>query len=367
MKKPKQITITVGNLDEKHVGAEPKWDKKLKLGQVARAYNWYNYMLNDDLKLKIVLTQFTNKNDIAALKAVNYIPTSLAAFIRMRENGYDASEAELDKHEDRLKALVKAGKEILKQKQQQQVGPTVSIQARVESSAGRYIADLEDELDTFFNNKFKTEFKPYDWLSKKQLKPMVAQRVAEYYKPLLEEIELALSGKDKDIREGYATHTKAGMLRYKAFVNDIIEDCERWAVNAKKQVVRKPRKKKAISADKMVNKVKYQRADNDLKLTSIDPAKLVGASEAWLYNSKTRMLQHYVAIDRGGFTVKGTTLQNFDEKASFMKKMRKPETVSDYVDNGPKAVIKQFNALKVKPVPCNGRVNEFTLILRVVK
>ena len=369
MKKPKKIVLNAGAFDERYLGSEPKWDSKIKPTQadILRAYNWYNSIVDEANKQKILLAYLTSKQEIEAIKAIEAwaIPNYLISLIRMSENGYKLSNEEEAKIDGKISELVRRGKEKLKSIKQS--SPSISVQKRAEISAGTYIAEIEAELDKFYRNKYTTNFKCYEWLSQRQVKPMISQCIADYYKPLLEEVVLALSKKDAVCTQGYSKHTKSGMIRYVSFLEELIADCERWASNIKKQVVRKPRKKKEIPAEQLVKKLKYQTAMPELKLVSIDPSKLIGAKEAWLYNSKTRMLQHYVAVDRGGIKTKGTTLQNFDENKSSMKKVRNPETVSEYVDGGPKAIIKQFDSLKVKPMKCNGRVNETTLILRIIK
>jgi len=105
-----------------------------------------------------------------------------------------------------------------------------------------------------------------------------------------------------------------------------------------------------------------------LKIASVDPAKLLEASELWAYNTKYKEMAHYVASDRGGLTVKGTTLQNWDPDQSSKRKVRKPEDfLPQILKGGPKAIIKRFGELKTKSTSCNGRINESTILLRIIK
>jgi len=51
-----------------------------------------------------------------------------------------------------------------------------------------------------------------------------------------------------------------------------------------------------------------------------------------------------------------------------MKKIRKPEDfVSKIISGSVKGIIKTFDSLKTKSSACNGRINEATIILRVIK
>lgn len=361
--------ISIGQFDEKWYGTEPTWveNKKYTRTDIIRAMNWYNYALDDELRFGIVLTQVSDKEDIRAIKALNssQLKNSFVSLCRMKQRGIPKKFLDEYKFEAKLKEALDLGR--LNIQESKSSSKPISIQARVENSAGKYIADLEDELDLFYNNNYNSEFKCYEWLDQRKIKPMIAIALADYYRPLLVEVKLAVSKTDKDITSGYAKKSKAALGRYITFLERMIKDCEKWSSNKRAQKPRKPRTKKAVTAEKLVAKIKFQKEDTELKLVSIDPAKIVGSSEAWLYNTKYRMLQHYVATDRGGLKVKGTTIVDFDKTQSEARKIRKPEIVGSFLTGGARAVLKQFKTLNVKPVVCNGRVNEFTLILRVIK
>jgi hypothetical protein len=130
--------------------------------------------------------------------------------------------------------------------------------------------------------------------------------------------------------------------------------------------VRKPRKTKPKSADKVVSKLKFQKESNELKIVSIDPTKIVGAKELWTFNTKYNVLAHYWSEQ--GLSVKGTTLQGVDDGRSRQKKLRKPmDVLPSITGSTSKAAERAFEALKTKEANPNGRINEFTVILRAVK
>lgn len=350
--------IFIGKADARIIGSEPKWDASANYSNtdIRLAYNWYNYVLDDKDKAKIVSEYVTDKKEAQRIRSLSagLIPSRVAGMIRMSQRGYVMNDTQVEKLASDIRSLVELGTS-----KKDPARPSVSVKERATVSAGKYIADIEDRLDEFYNKGYKSDFKAYTWLSQVGMKPMLAIAVADYYQSLLDELN--------DAKDGYGHLTKAELKRYKAFVGDIIKDCHTWAKNTKKQTVRKPRKKKEVTTDKLVSKVQYQRKDDDLQLASVDPAKIIGASAVWLYNSKYRMLQYYTATDRGGLTIKGTTLQNFHEEASIQKKIRKPEIVKNFVERGPKAVLKDFASLKVKPSVCSGRINANTIILRIIK
>jgi len=359
--------LKIGNIDLNHFGPEPKWDPETKYTQsdIIKAFNWYNYIVSDDDRLDILLS-YADKEHHKAIRALESwrITNTIAAMCRMIQRGCKMNELEIERFEKKLANLIIMGKE--KVKRTQDTGNVLSIQDHIQNAANVCIGDLEEIIDNY-SNTFTSDFKCYDWLIKREVKPMIASKIADHYLLYLDELELAVSGKDQQVNEAYRCYSKKEIkLLYELFLG-IVDDCRLLSNNKRKQN-RKPRKKKVKSAEKQINKVKYLREDNELKIVSIDPSRIIGASELWLYNTKSRMIQYYVAIDRGGFRVSGTTLENYDEKFSQMKKLRKPEVdVKEIIDGGAKFVVKKFNALKTKAVVCNGRINNQTIILRAVK
>ena len=67
--------------------------------------------------------------------------------------------------------------------------PRMSIQQRMKEQVGEYIAQIEDELDKFTLGGYKTTFELYGWLASENVKSPQAAKIADYYKPLLAELE----------------------------------------------------------------------------------------------------------------------------------------------------------------------------------
>ena len=242
----------------------------------------------------------------------------------------------------------------------------ISIQDRVRDVANGHIAEIEDELDSFVNGKFKNEFSMYEWLQKSEVKPMIAAKIAEYYVSVLEEAELALSGDEDQVNEAYKFMTKKQKGNLVEFLSGIVEDARTFGTNQCK--VRSPRAKKPMSVQQLIKKVQYMKEEPSLKIASIDPAKVIGASELWVYHTKYKALMHYVAIDRGGLTFSGTSITNYDESLSSHKILRKPdESIKQIIKGGPKVIVKRFNELGTKAKTCNGRLNNATVLLRVIQ
>ena len=99
----------------------------------------------------------------------------------------------------------------------------------------------------------------------------------------------------------------------------------------------------------------------------IDPLLIIGAQRLWIYNSKTNEIVKYEAIDRGGLGCKGTTLQNFDEKASGCKKVGvRTEYFIDRILDGGKVVLnKVMDEITSKKQSVTGRINNNMVLLKV--
>ena len=112
----------------------------------------------------------------------------------------------------------------------------------------------------------------------------------------------------------------------------------------------------------------YAKDFAELKLVSIDPKTIIGASSLWVYNTKTRKLGVYQAADAAGLNVKGSTIQNFAESKSVSKKLRKPEaTIPEVLKGGKVALRNVLNDIRAVESALTGRINADTILLRTVK
>ena len=229
--------------------------------------------------------------------------------------------------------------------------------------ANDLIAEIEGHLDNFYRDG--VVFKPSDWLSQHDVKPQIAQRIADYYKPLYAELYDALNGKDVQLKEGYASWKKTKLKIYLEFVKSIVSAAETRATLVK---ARKPRKKKEKSPVQLVSKLKYKEKDDAYKIVSVDPKQIVGCNQLWVFNTKYRTLAVYNAMGPAGLNVKGSTLIGFDEKTSIVKKLRKPtEQVNKLLDGG-KVVLRKFmDDIKCKSKEATGRINNETVLVRIIK
>jgi hypothetical protein len=369
----KKKRLGAKSLDEKYMGSEPVLAEDYQFIDISKAYNWYNYFADRKTPRKYVneYVRFMKKGkDVSsAINRVDdvQINRTMSFLCRMASNGVKLKGEQQDYLNENFDSLIALGK--AKKKEKEIVKSTtqlVSVQDRVKEKAGELIAEIEEVIDNVAIRRNVNDFGMYDWLTHKQVKPMVANHIAEYYKPMLEEIKQVLDNSDPDLTEGYSWMSKKEQRNYEKLLQGIIDDVADFGTNQRK--VRSPRKKQTKSAQQILKNFKYQAEDTSLKIASVDPSKMLESSELWTYNTKYKELSHYVASDRGGLTVKGTTLQNWDPDKSSKRKIRKPEDVLRMILKvGPKTVTKTFDKLTTKATPCNGRINDSTVLLRIIK
>lgn len=344
-------------------GGEPSW--KNGESSLTRALNWYNYHSDTKESKKFTLQYLKEikapKNDIEIIEKVSDDFFQNLGFVcRMKLRGAPLST----KNEKWIEEFL----ESLKTKKASEVKDEtklVNIQERVADKSREYIGELEGKIDECLELK-DFSFDPYKWMQTTSIKGAHTKFFIEFYTKRLEEISDALTGKDPQLKEGYSNFTKSDLKKYVILLEKIIDDSKKMQHNAK--LTRTPRKKKAKPADKVVSKLNYKKEDNGLKLASINPTDIVGCTQLWVFNTKTRKLGVYNAIDVGGLSVKGSTLVNFNEETSVHKTLRKPEVTLPEVIKGGKITLRKIlpsiNAVEQK---MTGRINSDTILLRVIK
>ena len=176
------------------------------------------------------------------------------------------------------------------------------------------------------------------------------------------------------LKEGYSHLKKADIAKKRKAVDAINAELDFIIDQAK--ATRKPRKPKQRSATKVVEKLKFSKADPKYSLASIDPTLIVGATELWVFNVKSRKLGKYIASnvdpkglgrDGTGLSVKGTTIIGFDENTSIQKTLRKPaDQLKEFKNSGKVALRKFMDEIATTDTKLNGRCNPDTVLLKVV-
>ena len=208
-------------------------------------------------------------------------------------------------------------------------------------------------------------FDMYKYLSDSKASSAVANSIVNEYDDMIAEIKEARDGTDEQLKEGYSHLSKSEKDDFYNFLLKIKSDTVRY-VDMNKPV-RKPRKAKAVNATKAVSKLNYLNEDTNYRVKSIDPSKIIGAKQLWLFNNKTNEMIKYDSEDRGGLMVKGTSIHSFNSKTSMSKKLGvKTDHFIDRVLQGGSIVLnKTMNEINSKASEVTGRVNNNMIILKV--
>ena len=356
--------------DEKYLGAEPEVKENSTQIELARAYNWFNYFYtSDDAKAFTISYLKSIKYDGKIIERLHNVKSvelhSIGWNCRLLHTGSSLPDGVWTNIEERLILLSSEVLDVSETAEDQPQTKVVSIQDRINAKASDLIGELEEELDVFFQEGV-IQFDIKKWSIEKGVKPQIAKRITEHFRPQYEEISEAQEGKDAELVEAYSHWRKPVLKIMGLFLKKIIDHMTE--VDAAGQAIRKPRAKKVKPAHVLVSKLQFLPEFKELNITSVDPKGIINAPQLWVYNPKTRNLSVYHAVGRSGLSVRGTTITGYDTDASITKKVRKPEQVIPQVLNAGKVDLRSImKNLSTTESKANGRINKDTIILRIVK
>ena len=368
----------------------PTWDNVDQMDTTQFLRHWHSAMSyyrlefsGKDLKpavIKWMTTVGCTKEDIANFKRTkdNRCNVTMGAIASCLLRGMPTVREDFNQGRDTAAWLRKEIVDVIEQGKNDKDEETVvevksttvqpSIQERVKEAAYRMTEEIEDAIEGFQTDPETFDpkaFKMLNLLKGKEVKAAHARIIKGFYSKDLAELELLASGKaDEQLREGYSHRTKKQVKNLIAFYQEIMMACDMLAQEAK--VNRAPRKTKAVPKEKLVAKLKYMKTNEPLKLVSINPVDIIGCSELWIFNTKTRKLGKYVASEFNTLNIKGTTITNFDEFKSVQKTVRKPEEkLKEFKAAGKVQLRKFLDDINATDTRMNGRINEDTVLLKV--
>ncbi len=362
--------------DAKFTGDEPVWVQGNTYGQVdaMRAFNWYNYLYGADKAQEFIVYWLNSKpkrRDLAkkfkSQKKLD-ISSTYGWLARMITMGYPASYREMKKL---AKAIREAEASIVadtepKIKTPEQVVQKPTIQDFLREKTAETLGELEGRFDDFVADT-NVKANAFALLKERNTPQAQVGKIVDFANKRIAEFTEVQNTDDKELKEAYSNFGKVKIKAVIKFFESVVADCQSYVTT--KKAVKKPRKAKAKSVEKIVSKVKYMKADTALQVTSVNPAQMVGATEVWVFNTKTRKLGKYIAdATLGPIGVKGTSLTGFDEAKSVAKTLRKPaEQLKALLTAGKIQIRKFMDGINAVEVKLTGRLNEDTLIVKVVK
>ena len=317
----------------------------------------------------------TNRpNDLKTFKASEdwRVSATLASLMKMQMMGAKLDQSAIDFMHDNIEDILHFGQRNIELKiedveedtkvEVKKKNPSELLKEKTLTVMGEIEGFIDDHLDGILDPKFSL----YTHLKGINAATQSARDIVTHYKEVEQEFKELVEDKVDYLVEGYNHLSASEQKKLYKLISSFVSDGEKYVLS--KKATRKPRAKKATPATKQVEKVIYQKESADYKITSTSPAYIVGATEVYLFNTKTRVIKYLVTNNKDGFIVKGTSIKNYDEELSFKKKLRKPEETIDSINKVTKLrALKALKALKTAEKPTDSRINADTVILKVNK
>ena len=361
----------------KYVGPEPEWrtqpTSEDRLSRLGKAFAWYNYHYGKKDAKEMLCHYLEHNHRPKDAKLMRGIPDSQirltpAWACRMTLIGLELTEHEQCIVDDQISAMLKSKQEVKRAQAEVDAEVAVAkltIQDHLREKVSECCGELEGMFDDFIvaGAKMSADFSPIKLMRGMNISPNMTGTVSAVWELRLAEFNEVLAGEDADQVEGYSHLTKLQLKNCVKFCETVINDCNSYV--QLKKVERKPRAKKAVSPEKLTRRFKFLREFDELKLKSEPTTKLVGATEAWLYDTAKRKLIHVMADSHiGTFTIKGSAIVGFDAQTTVQKTLRKPaEQIKAVIGGGKPAARKAFAEIKATETKFNGRGNDNLIIL----
>ena len=368
--------LRVDASESKYVGTEPLFetqpephDRSLKL---MKALSWYGrFWSTKQAKIMLIeYLQWSDRDDDAKLMAKvsesEIIPT-FGWLARLTGRGLELSNEEqirLENEIHRLISIIQVEKEVINTKS------TVNVQEIMRERAREAAGEVEGLLDEFLaaGTKLDVDGRVVSTLSERNILPQHISILVDVWQKKITEFTEVLESKDPQFKEAWGHYSKSQIRSVIKFCEAVVADLKSYGTIKKQSA--KPRARKPQSPEKIVKNIKYLRQWEDsktkLKLESVSPVKLHGASECYLYDVERRKLVYLVADELvKTMTVKGTTILGFDATRSQVKTIRKPEVqISELNKLGKPAGRKYFESITTVATQFSGRTNENMIILK---
>ena len=336
-----------------YVGNEPDgFAFKEENALLINHYNWYSYFFNPSTNRKWI-TDWMTKIDFLSdkISRIEQLPDKkftnfYCATARILSRGNQLPDSCVIRLEQ---FILDNTKEVMV------VEAPVEMSSSSEEVTNEVICAYDEVLDLFYDSKYNKI--PEITVDLCTHKKSCIKKALQYYRALLDE----LTSTDDTILEAYRKLSTGQKRKYIGLVTSIV-----GFLGDMIEVERKPRKIKPKSPLKLVTKVKYKVSDTALKINSVPPQDIIGARSVWLYNIKYKNLTRLTSAS--GLSVKGTSIINYDTGTSVCKRLRKPEIVlKKVVETGKIGLRTLLDGIHTKSGIPNGRLNNDTLILRVLK
>lgn len=342
------------------------------------ADTFVHYDVDDKKRLasyfKYCEKNFDKKKAALLKKLPDYTFTTVSKYTYLVERGVGLEEDRLNYIKNKFEEFVAQAEAFIKEEAKVKQADTskkpaivISIQQRMREQVSDLCAHWDFLVDELCAGRLDVgTFDPYGQMQSyrdNMIKAAHAKIIKEMYAGQFDEAKEVVAWKDEQIKEGYAFMNAKMRKEFLAFYEKINVACDTFINTGK--AVRKTRKKKVVSRDKVVSKLKFKQSEPSIGLASINPMNILDAQVLWVYNTKNRKLGVYVAQEHHNLMVKGTTILGYDEKLSVQKTVRKPELLKGADKLARTKFQKLFESFNATETALNGRLNEHTVLVKV--
>lgn len=387
----KQVTAHRTRTAKTPRDASPGWEGAVSWSGEQFTRNFHNamdyYRMESsvkDLRGRIVEWMQANKHDKAEIEAFRklkdrHINGTLCGVAACLVKGMPSQHPEFNKGKDTviwitgaIADALRCGSNDIDEPESVEAKAEVkkeTIQDRLVQKLDETIGDIEGAVDDYVLQK--KEFDTFKFLQASNLAANLANRVGDAFVGRIKELEEYLKGECDQLNDGYKHLGKRGAKDMIKFYQSIIDGAN--AYKAAKIATRAKPKRKPVPPEKVVRKLNFLKQFEELKLTSIDPRDILGCSELWIYNTKTRKLGRYLAATHGDMVisplgVKNSNITGFDEIKSVAKTLRKPaEKLAEFQTQGKPGLRKFMDSIRSVETRLRPRISPETILLRAVK
>jgi hypothetical protein len=364
-------TGEVSAFDAKYTGEEPTWDNSDTLTDAeikkkfSAALNFYAYYVSAKDLIPDLILYMTNNNykkeDIKLVKKYGEKlgVTTVGKIARMVNRGMPYSESWLN---NTIKSSICKAYEIkafdfeVKGPAKKPKGPVISPMKRLENKVdAEVISHIDYALDDWTeDSKSIGGVHVISLLAGANIPAKGCQFVHKFLDRYIGEATEAYEKTCEQMVEGYSFLTRSELRKWVKTLSKMKDDVSKYEKDNTKAIVRT---KKVKPAGMQVVNMKYNKDDS-----KVSAVKIPGSVETIIWNPKNRKLQVYKSLTRNGFSVKGTTIKDFDVDTSYQITIRN-QWIKDVVGKDSKGIDTFFKKKNSKKIKVNGRVNEHCEII----
>lgn len=320
---------------------------------------------------KDVIAEFRKLKDTRVSSTLCGVAACLVRGMPAVHPGFNSGRDSAEWLRQEIEKSIKAGKDDDEEVVEKDV-PVVkkeTIQDRLAEKFSETMGEIEGQIDDYTTNG--KDPKVFHLLSAANIAVQYSSKIVDLIQPRINEMNQLLEGKDGQLMEAYKHLGKRDVKAYIKMYEGIINDA--MAYKTSKIATRAKPKRKPVPPERQVKGLKFLKEFTELGLKSINPTEILGMSELWTYNTKTRKLGRFVVAMHGEMVVgqlgvKGSAIIGYDEIKSTCKTLRKPaEQLAVFKTQGKPGLRKFMDTIKAVETRLKGRISPDTILLRAIK